>query len=103
MPDWVISIAGYIIGGIGIGSLIIFFIQRHDQKKGLEAKLKIVEKDSVRTQLLLLMYMYKPKDEAELMKCAQHYFVDLEANWYMTPLFNRFVQENGIAKPEWLD
>ena len=103
MPEWVISLAGYIIGGLGLGSLIIFFVQRHDTKKGLDRQLKKLEKDNVRTQLLLLMYTYDPKDEAELMSCAEHYFKDLDGNWFMTPKFNRFIQKNKIAKPEWLD
>ena len=103
MPEWIITLIGYIIGGLGIGSLIIFFVQRHDEKKGLKSQLKRLEKDGLRTQLLLLMYNFTPQDESELMTCAEHYFKDLKGDWYMTPKFNRFIQENDIAKPDWLE
>lgn len=105
-------------------TLIIFLVQRHDTKKDtykklheeleniqaestkkdehLEKELKKLEKDSVRTQLLLLMNHYHSDDEHELMEVAQHYFVDLEANWILTPRFNRFLEKNKIARPEWL-
>lgn len=59
------------------------------------------EKDNVRTQLLLLMADY-PDDTAELMRCAEHYFKDLEGNWYLTPLFAKYLSERGIAAPTWL-
>ena len=105
-------------------TLIIFLINRHDDKKStykklqeeltkikeesdskdehLQKELKQLEKDSVRTQLLLLMNHYHPDDEHELMVVAQHYFIDLEANWYLTPKFNRFLEKYKIARPEWL-
>lgn len=59
------------------------------------------EKDNVRTQLLVLMADY-PDDTAELMRCAEHYFKDLEGNWYLTPLFAKYLRDRGIVAPEWL-
>lgn len=104
-------------------TLIIFIINRHDAKKdenkkihdelseirlaseqedeALKKELKKLEKDSVRTQLLLLMSHYRPEDEHELLQVAEHYFIDLDANWYLTPKFNRFLEEEKIARPEW--
>lgn len=124
MPAWLNDLI-YALGGLGIGSLIIFLIQRHDQRKGLEEsfkklekdvnkqfkkldedftrKFRKLEKDGLRTQILLFMYNYDPKDESELMTAAEHYFKDLKGDWYMTPKFNRFIQENNIAKPDWLE
>ena len=99
--DFVLRIIAYLIGGAGIGSFVIFLIQRRDEQKGLKVQLKRLEKDGLRTQLLLLMYNYTPQDESELMTCAEHYFKDLKGDWYMTPKFNRFIQEHDIAKPEW--
>ena len=58
------------------------------------------EKDQCRTQLLLLIADY-PDEMAEIMKLAEHYFGDLKGNWYLTSLFNRWLEEKGIAKPEW--
>ena len=105
-------------------TLIIFLVQRHDTKKdtykklheeleqmqtnlnekdiNLESELKKLEKDSVRTQLLLLMNNYHPEDEHEIMTLAEHYFVKLQADWYLTPKFNRFLEKHQIARPEWL-
>lgn len=59
------------------------------------------ERDNVRMQLLLLMADY-PDDVSELMHCAEHYFKELEGNWYATPLFVKYLREKGIAAPEWL-
>lgn len=59
------------------------------------------EKDNVRTQLLVLMADY-PDNTSELMHCAEHYFKDLNGNWYATPLFAKFLSDKGIAAPEWL-
>ena len=121
MPAWIVTLIGYVLGGAGILSFVIFLIQRHDQKKGLEKSIKDLEeyienrekdikkqfkrleRDFVRVQLLILMVHYENKNESELMTCAEHYFKDLEGDWYMTPKFNRFIQEHDIAKPDWLD
>lgn len=118
-----IDILELFFAGGGFVTLIIFLIKRHDAKKSeykklhnelaafkeeshredeeLRAELIKVEKDTVRIQLLLLMYHYKPENEHEMMIVAEHYFVNLEANWYMTEKFNSFLEENHIAKPEW--
>ena len=101
--DLILRIVAYLIGGAGIGSFVIFLIQRHDENKGFKEQLKRLEKDGLRTQLLLLMYNYTPQDESELLTCAEHYFKDLKGDWYMTPKFKRFIKEKDIAKPEWLD
>lgn len=120
------NILGYVFDGAVVAaviSFIIFMIKRHDEKEGeikqvndtlkeikdqaksdkeeSDKRFKILEKDIVRTQLLTLMYNYEPEDEHELMQVAEHYFVDLKANWYMTGLFNRFLEKKGIGKPDW--
>lgn len=103
-----LNIISIIIGGLGLGSLITFFVTRHDTKKGLESKLNKVEKDSVRTQLLLMMYHYEATDEKEFLTCAEYYFKKkedggLEGDWYLTAKFKRFIEVNGIAKPDWFE
>lgn len=104
-------------------SFIIFMIKRHDEKEGefkqvndtlkeikdqaksdkdeANKRFKVLEKDIVRTQLLMLMYNYENDDKRELLQVAEHYFVDLKADWYMTGLFNRFLEKKGIGKPDW--
>ena len=59
------------------------------------------EKDALRTQLLVLISDY-PDNVEGIMEVARHYFVVLKGNWYMTALFNQWLEKNGIAKPEWL-
>ncbi len=103
-----LNIISIIIGGLGIGSLITFFVTRYDAKKGLESKLNKVEKDSVRTQLLLMMYHYEDTDEQEFLTCAEYYFKKkkdggLEGDWYLTAKFKRFIDQHGIAQPEWFE
>lgn len=96
-----------ILGAVDFVTLLIFFINRHDQKKGLESKLQTLEKDGLRTQLLMLMLL-KPESKQEIMTIGQHYFSKksaggLEGNWYMTSLFNHWLQERGDSAPEWFD
>lgn len=106
---WQIIIA--IIGNTGLCSLAIFLIQRRDQKKGvlneIRKELEIVkaqgiknERDNCRSQMLALMSDY-PDDKAELIRLAEHYFVDLHGDWYMTTLFKKHLKDCGIEQPEW--
>ena len=101
-----LNILSLIIGGLGIGGLITFFVSRHDTKKGLENKLHKVEKDSVRTQILLMMYNYTEADREELLNCAEYYFKKqsdggLEGDWYLTDMFKRFLENHNIKQPAW--
>lgn len=64
-------------------------------------KIVKLEKDSVRTQLLLLMSDY-PDNKQEILEVAEHYFKDIGGNWYMTAMFNTWIEDHDIARPEWL-
>ena len=68
--------------------------------KKVQDKQKNSEKDELRTQLLMLIADY-PSEKAEIMKLSEHYFGDLSGNWYLTSLFNKWLEDNHIAKPEW--
>lgn len=68
----------------------------------IEKKLTKNEKDSVRTQLLVLMSDY-PERLDEIMEAAHHYFVDLKANWYLTDIFKDWLKNKGIDIPDWLE
>ena len=90
---------------LGSGNIILFakfLIERHDTKHGIAEKLTKLEKDVLRTQLLLLILM-KPDEQQEILTIAEHYFADLKGNWYMTSIFNKWLEENGIADPDWFD
>lgn len=101
----ILDIVSIAFGGSSLVTLIIFLINRHDMKKSeiekINKQLLKLEKDSIRTQLLILMENYTDADEQELLTCAEHYFIVLKGNWYMTAKFNRFLQKNNIAVPEW--
>lgn len=117
------TIIASLCGAGWIATLVTFLVTRHDNKKAekeglkkefaeirkefceIKKELKKNEKDNVRSQLLFLMANYTPEDEHELLTCAEHYFSSehLHANWYMTPKFYRFIEQQGIAKPSWFE
>lgn len=95
----------------GFFAFVQYLLTRRDTKKRLEerfetlkeelkGKLRKQEKDSLRTQLLLLILL-KPEEEQEILTIGEHYFKELEGNWYMTSIFNRWLDDKGVAKPEW--
>ena len=94
-----------VLGSTSLVSLITFLIARRDDRKSkidkIYKQLEKLEKDTLRTQLLMLMTSY-PEDIGEIMRCAEHYFDDLEGNWYLTTLFQSFLDERGITRPNWL-
>ncbi len=103
-----------LLGLLGGGNLILFIkflIERHDHKKerdedkdaeGLEKRLFVLERDGLRTQLLLLI-LIRPTEQTEILRLAEHYFKDLKGNWYMTSIFNKWLEEADVAMPEWFD
>ena len=98
----VASIIIGVLGAVDLVTLIIFFINRHDQKKGLEDKLKTLEKDGLRTQLLMLILM-KPDSKQEILTVGKHYFSVLHGDWYMTDVFNHWLQDQGDSDPDWFN
>ena len=97
-----ITILISIIGSTAIASLVQFFVSRHDSKRKIPEKLERLERDILRTQLLVLI-LEKPDATHEIVTLAEHYFVDLKGDWYMTGIFNKWLQEQGEADPDWFD
>ena len=103
-----------LIAVLGGGNLILFIkflIERHDAKKAkteenepkdIRKSLKKVEKDGLRTQLLLMILM-KPGEKQEILTIGEHYFSVLKGNWYMTSMFNNWLKTKKIAEPDWFD
>lgn len=103
-----------LLGILGGGNLILFIkflIERHDRKKeraedkdqeGIRKRLLVLEKDGLRTQLLLLILL-KPTEQTEILRIAEHYFRDLKGNWYMTSIFNKWLEESDVAEPDWFN
>lgn len=117
------------LGNAGVVAAVIalveFLIKRHDEKKGklndIETKLDAVdkrfdgvdkrfdevdkrlvksEKDSLRTQLLVMISDY-PDNVEGILAIGERYFGKLHGNWYATALFNQWLESRDIAKPEW--
>ena len=95
-----------VLGSTALSSLIQFLIKRHDDKKNakfnVKEKLAVLERDILRTQMLLLILM-KPEEQKEILTIGEHYFKDLKGNWYMTSIFNKWLKGSAIAEPEWFD
>ena len=121
MPIWLTLLIS-ILGSAAFFSFIQFLITRHDKKtdkkeakqtglkkdmdevksgiQELKDMAAVQEKDNCRTQLLVLIADY-PQDASEIMRLAEHYFDDLEANWYMSSIFVTWLKDNGIERPAW--
>lgn len=102
---FVSSSAGAIIAGI------FALITRHLDKKDqpiksrfdeIDKRMGKAEKDSVRTQILLLISDY-PEDHTEILEVARHYFKDLQGDWFMTSIFNKWLAEQNIGSPDWFN
>ena len=104
--EFIISLAGILLGSTALFGFIQYMITRKDNSNAFVKEIKSfmakTEKDNVRTQMLVLMSSY-PDDEAELLKLAEHYFVDLKGDWYMTTLFNKHCEKYKIARPAWFN
>ena len=92
-----------VLASNGLFALLQFLVTRHDQKKNVKGKLALLEKDVLRTQLLLLVLL-KPEEQQEILTIGEHYFKVLKGNWYMTSIFNKWLTEfcDGV-KPEWFN
>lgn len=99
-----------VLGGGNLLLFIKFLIERHDKKQetkeenelgGINDRLGKLEKDGIRTQLLLLILL-RPDEQTEILKVAEHYFCKLKANWYMTSMFKKWCDEQGL-EPEWFE
>ena len=93
----------------GTLGFIQFLIKRKDEKEqraedkaddDVKKALKKLEKDEIRTQLLVMTTL-KPDEKKEILTLARHYFVDLKGNWYMTDIFDKWLIEKGDSRPEW--
>lgn len=102
MNDNLAIIITSVIGSNAIFMFLQFMINRHDTKKNVKGKLVKLEKDGLRTQLLLLILL-KGEEQQEILTIAEHYFGELKGNWYMTSIFNKWLKDKKIAEPEWFD
>lgn len=117
MSDHLLQIILAIFTSNALFVFIEHMIDRHDERdedrKSIKTKLadletamkdkfKLLEKDTLRTQLLLLI-LEKPNETQEILTVAEHYFKDLKGNWYMTTIFHKWCKEHNIEQPIWFN
>lgn len=100
MSEQTMTIIIAVLASNGFFALIQLLVGRHDTKTNIKGKLDRLERDGLRTQLLL-MILLKGEEKKEILTLGQHYFDDLKGNWYMTDIFNKWLTEKGHSKPEW--
>ena len=102
----IVTIIGAVLASNALFGFIQYIITRKDGKKNISGKLTTLEKDVLRTQMLLLILL-KPGEQQEIMTIAEHYFSKppkgLDGNWYMTSIFHRWLLDSDIAQPDWFD
>lgn len=90
----------------GVLAFAQFLISRHDDKEGIKSTLKKLEKDGLRTQLLL-MILLRPEEKKEILTLGERYFSKppkgLDGNWYMTDMFKKWLKQGSHSNPEWFD
>ena len=100
MNSTTITIITAILASNALFAFLQFLLDRHDTKKNIKGTLIKLEKDGLRTQLLL-MILLTPQEKKEILTLAQHYFIDLKGNWYMTDVFDKWCEEESGSRPEW--
>ena len=90
-----------VLGSSAFCELVRYYIGRKTSKNEITERLDKLEKDGVRSQLMTLIHDY-PNRVDEIMEVGHHYFVDLQGNWFMTGLFEKWLEENNVSKPKWL-
>ena len=104
MKEIIIAAAAAALGSSGLFAFIQFLINRKDSKndvlKRMEKTQKSIQRDTTRTQLLVLISDY-PENASEILMLAEKYFVQLEGNWYMSSIFNKWLSEREMPKPTW--
>lgn len=66
-----------------------------DRVSSIEQKIDVIELDTTRTQLLLLI-QNTPTDYNSIFNVAFKYFQKLNGDWYMTTLFTKWANEQGV-------
>lgn len=96
----IVTIIAAILASNALFGFIQFVITRKDNKKNLKGQFKKLERDVLRTQLLVMVSL-KPKETQEILTISEHYFKDLAGDWYMTSIFHKWLLESDIAEPDW--
>lgn len=100
--------------GAGGMAFLQFLITRRDSRneriqnkkdeisKKLDSIMERLDKEELAlTRLQLLNLIQHDGSQHECMMVAERYFKDLEGDWYMTPIFCRWLKDHGLEKPVW--
>ena len=68
--------------------------------EAIEKNQKTAEKDTLRTQLLVMIADF-PDETTDILRLAEHYFKDLDGNWVASALFNEWAKEHCESAPTW--
>ena len=90
----IVAFVGIVLGSGALFSFIQFLITRHDIRKGWTAQ------NVDRLQLMVLIADY-PRKVDEILKLAEHYFVELKGNSFLKELFADWLKSQNIQEPEW--
>ena len=105
------QLAATVIGSTGLFSFLQYIIKRNDDKKGtislilkelesIKNQLADLKQDQLRLQLMDMIHIH-PEDHSDIMEIAQKYFVESKGNWYLSSIFNEWMQTQYIQKPVW--
>ena len=94
MKDYILPVILAILGSGAFFSFLQFIITRHDLRKGWTAQ------NVDRLQLMVLIADY-PRKVDEILKLAEHYFVELRGNSFLKELFADWLKSQNIQEPEW--
>lgn len=108
----VVGVLGVLLGG-GATGLVIFLIQRKDNKenqfKEILKRLDAIEGiqheqqlSELRTELSIHLLHHK-KDKITIMRIAEKYFKELKGDFYMTSKFCEWLRKMHLPKPDWFD
>ena len=101
----IVTIIAAILASNALFGFIQFLVTRKDTKKNLKGQFQKLERDVLRTQLLVMISL-KPGEQQEILLLGEHYFSPppkgLDGDWYMTSIFNKWLLESDIAAPDWV-
>lgn len=111
MKDFVLPIVLAVIASNAVFGTIQFFVTRHDTKKKektagdksdaeIRSTLVKLEMHTTRVELLIMIKLF-PTEQQEILKIARRYFAELHGDWYVTGIFNHWLEEHGVGNPDW--
>ena len=96
MKEFILPTVIAILGSGAFFSFLQFIITRHDLRKGWTAQ------NVDRLQLMVLIADY-PRKVDDILKLAEHYFVELRGNSFLKELFADWLKSQNIQEPEWFE